>query len=146
MKKILNDNRGASIVEFAIIAPLLFMLFFGIIEMGIYIYNQQMLTNAAREGARVGIIASDPRVPATGANSIESVVQNYCANHMITFGSNNNPILDPDPPSGYATDAAFGDQLEVRVTYQYSFLVFPNFIPGLNKLQNMAAFATMRYE
>jgi hypothetical protein len=106
-----------------------------------------MLTNAAREGARVGIIATDPRVPATGANSIESVVQNYCADHMITFGSNNNPILNPASPVGYAANAKFGDpSLEVRVTYQYSFLVLPNFIPGINKLQNMVAIATMRYE
>ena len=143
MKKILNDNRGAAAVEFALIAPLLFALFFGIIEFGLYIYNQQMLTNAAREGARVGILATDPRVP---ANSIESVVQNYCAGSMITFGAQNNPILNPNPPSGYASDAAFGDQLVVIVRYQYSFLVIPSFIPGINKLQNMVASATMRYE
>ena len=146
MKKILNDNRGVAIVEFAIIAPLLFTLIFGIIEFGFYIYNLEMLTNAAREGARAGIVATDPRVPATGDNSIESVVQNYCADHMITFGTKNNPILNPNPPSGYAADAAFKDQLEVRVTYQYSFLVLPNFIPGIKKLQNMVATATMRYE
>ncbi len=113
MKKILNDNRGAAAVEFALIAPLLFALFFGIIEFGLYIYNQQMLTNAAREGARVGILATDPRVP---ANSIESVVQNYCAGSMITFGAQNNPILNPNPPSGYASDAAFGDHMQVVST------------------------------
>ena len=150
MKKILNDNRGVAIVEFAIIAPLLFTLIFGIIEFGFYLYNQEMLTNAAREGARAGIVATDPRVPATGDNSIEYVVQHYCADHMITFGNKNNPILDPNPPSGYAADAEFGDQLVVRVKYHYSFFVLPSFIPGIQKLQteieNMVATATMRYE
>jgi Flp pilus assembly protein TadG len=141
-----KGQRGAAVVEFAVVLPLLLVILFGIIEFGFYIYNLHMLTNASREGARVGIVASIPRVPATGANSIQSVVQNYCAGYMVTFGASNTPILNPNPPVGYSSTAAFGVPLTVRVTYQYSFLVIPDFIPGIQKLQNMQATAVMRYE
>ena len=140
----IRNQKGVAMVEFAIVLPILIVLLFGIIEFGFYIYNQQMLTNAAREGARVGIVASIPRVPPA---TIESVVQNYFDDYAITFGAQNNVILDPNPPDGYSPNAAFGDPpLEVTVSYQYSFLIVPNFIPGINNLQDMTATAAMRYE
>jgi len=116
---------------------------FGIIEFGMLVYNQQVITNASREGARVGIVASVPRVPATGTNSIDSVVQNYCANHLVTFGTQNNPVTTV---IGYSATAPFSSDLTVQVNYQYSFLVIPNFIPSTTSLLNMQAVTVMRYE
>ena len=49
-------QEGASAVEFAIILPLLLILVFGIIEFSILFYDKAMITNASREGARVGIV------------------------------------------------------------------------------------------
>lgn len=43
-------------VEFALIAPLFFLLLFSIIEFGRAVYYIQMLNNAAREGARYAIV------------------------------------------------------------------------------------------
>jgi len=150
MKMNLKDTRGAALVEFTIILPLLIVLLFGIIEFGFLLYNQQMLTNAAREGARAGIVASIPRLPPSSNDpndvTIESVVQNYFDYYAITFGAQNNVILDPDPPVGYDANADFGDHLEVKVSYQYSFLLLPAFLPGIGKLQDMGATAVMRYE
>ena len=39
-------------VEFALVAPLLFVLLFGIIESCLILYDQAFITNASREGAR----------------------------------------------------------------------------------------------
>ena len=50
------DETGASAVEFAIVAAILFMLVFGIIQFGIAYYRLQGLQAAAREGARVASI------------------------------------------------------------------------------------------
>jgi TadE-like protein len=50
--------RGQSLVEFALIAPLLFLLVTGIITLGIAVFYQQQLTNAAREAARYAAIHS----------------------------------------------------------------------------------------
>lgn len=50
--------RGQTMTEFALVAPLFFMLLFGIIVFGMAIFYQQQLTNAAREGARYAAIHS----------------------------------------------------------------------------------------
>jgi Flp pilus assembly protein TadG len=48
-----KERDGATAVEFVVVLPILLMLLFGIISMGL-IWNQQLtLTQAAREGARL---------------------------------------------------------------------------------------------
>lgn len=47
-------------MEFALVAPLLFLLAFGIVDFGRAMFYQNEITNAAREGARVAILASNP--------------------------------------------------------------------------------------
>jgi len=142
MKKF-KEHKGAAAVEFAIVLIPLILLVFGAIEFGVLLYNQQVITNASREGARAGIVSQSPRVTPA---EISTIVNDYAADHLITFGTNNLPTLNPDPPTGYAADAGFGTDLTVRVTYQYEFLVIPNFIPGLNNISNMTATTVMKYE
>ena len=50
-----SQRLGAAAVEFAIVAPLFFMLVFGCIEFGRALMVQQILTNASRVGAREAI-------------------------------------------------------------------------------------------
>lgn len=52
-------QRGATVVEFAIIAPLLFLLLFGIIEFGRVIATYTGVFTAAREGARYAVAVGD---------------------------------------------------------------------------------------
>lgn len=47
-------------VEFALMAPMLFLVLFGIIDFGRATFYSNEITNAAREGARVAILASNP--------------------------------------------------------------------------------------
>lgn len=47
-------ERGASLVEFAIVLPILMMLLFGIVTGGLALNSKNSLNNAAREGARYG--------------------------------------------------------------------------------------------
>ena len=54
--------RGQAMVEFALVAPLFFILLFGIIEAGRFIFYYETLNNATREGARYAIV--------NGANTI----------------------------------------------------------------------------
>ncbi len=58
--------RGQSLVEFALIAPLLVALIVGIIELGILFSVYVGLTNSAREGARAGAIYQAGRTPTNG--------------------------------------------------------------------------------
>ena len=146
MRKKFASQKGASLVEFALILILLIVITFGIIEFGMLIYNKQVITNASREGARAGIVASLPRVSDAG---IDSVVQNYCANHLVTFGAQNDPVTTV---TGYSPTALLGSDLQVAVAYNYHFLILPNFLPGIDelldddKLFNIQAVTVMRYE
>jgi hypothetical protein len=55
-------SRGQALVEFALIAPVLFLVLFAIFDVGrlIYVYNN--LANSTRQAARAGIVAqyTDP--------------------------------------------------------------------------------------
>ena len=57
-----KKERGASAVEFAIIASVLFMVLFGTIQFGIAYNRYQGLQAGAREGARLGSLQSTPKL------------------------------------------------------------------------------------
>ena len=54
-----RNERGAAAVEFALVLPLLVLLFAGIAELGRIYYLQATLSGAAREGARVMAVQND---------------------------------------------------------------------------------------
>jgi Flp pilus assembly protein TadG len=56
--KPLRGQRGATAVEFAIIAPVLFMIIFGIIGFGIAFMQLQTIRGAVREGARISAVGA----------------------------------------------------------------------------------------
>ncbi|MCB2294204.1 pilus assembly protein [Clostridium algoriphilum] len=53
----LRNEKGQSLVEFAILLPLLILLLMGILEFGIMLNSYLTIHNSAREGARLGIVA-----------------------------------------------------------------------------------------
>jgi len=140
-----NSQAGIAFVEFAIILPLLLLITFGTIEFGLLMFNKQIITNASREGARAGIVASTERLPYTGTPSITSVVLEYCSNHLITFRNPEPPkvIIKPIP---YDKHAAFQVPLTVKVTYKYSWLAPIWGTIGIPDPLTIAAETTMKYE
>lgn len=103
--KLFTNKRGTSVVEFAIILPVLMVIVFGIIEFGILFYNKAVITNASREGARFGIVQANVRPT---LSDITAVVNSYCSNNLL-FGSTTLPAVSaPDAPC-----AAFGNDLTV---------------------------------
>jgi hypothetical protein len=51
-----SRSRGQALTEFALVAPLFFLLLFAIIEGGRFILYYETLSNATREGARYAIV------------------------------------------------------------------------------------------
>jgi Flp pilus assembly protein TadG len=106
-------------VEFALIAPLLFLLVFGIIDFGLGLSASVTVNNAAREGARLAAVDPDPaRVDAAVRAATKSLNQ---AALSVTVA-----CARPDGtvcPGGLAGGAS-GDQATVTVTYNYG-LVTP---------------------
>lgn len=131
----LKSENGVSAVEFALIAPLLFVLTFGIIEFGILLFDKAVVTNASREGARAAIVYTDV-INEDGTHTyspadyeaISAVVARYTDAYLINLGGISIPTVDPliyTGPSGTGAPESGGD-VTVRVTYRYNFLVFPD--------------------
>jgi Flp pilus assembly protein TadG len=119
----LSNQHGATLVEFAIVGLLFFTILFGMIEFGLLMFNQQVITNAGREGARLGIVArpDDYKVDKT---AIEDEVRSYAENHIVSFGNKNfNVAASFESDLNYCEK--FKDELTVSVTYDYSFLFLP---------------------
>lgn len=62
-----RKKRGAAIIEFAVLLPLLLIIVFGIIEFGFLWLQSHYIANAAREGARIA--AKLPEVDDTNGGS-----------------------------------------------------------------------------
>lgn len=66
----IDEERGQTMAEFAIVLPILAVLLFGVIQFGIVFNNYVTLTDAVRAGARAAAVsrqASDPTGTATAA-------------------------------------------------------------------------------
>lgn len=138
--KKINNQNGVAAVEFAIIVPLLLVLTFGIIEFGILLFNKAMITNASREGARLGSLYKSPYY--TDAE-ITTTVKNHLGSHLITFDA-----AKPDATVTVTRDgsAGIGTLVSVTVDYPYDFLVIPGFIPGIPDEITLQSATTMRVE
>jgi len=131
----LKREEGAAAVEFALLLPLLMLILFGIIEFGLVLYNQEVITNASREGARYGIVIGSPR-PTTG--QIQGVVNTYLTNAGLNSGNASISVAGAQGTSG--------SDLTVGVVYPYTFLVLPNFAAGLSDNLNLNATTVMKLE
>ncbi len=69
-KSRLRRRRGAALVEFALISSLLFLLLFGVIEVGLLLGDQAQVGAAAREAARAAAVGSTiETAEASGVNA-----------------------------------------------------------------------------
>src|SRR5215831_8178385 len=53
-----RSQRGAELIEFALVLPLLLLLVLGIVDFGFLFQRMEVITNAAREGARIAVLPS----------------------------------------------------------------------------------------
>jgi Flp pilus assembly protein TadG len=52
-RRLVRNQRGAALVEFAIVAPVFLLLLSGVIENGVVLFTQSLLDNATRDAARL---------------------------------------------------------------------------------------------
>ena len=76
-----GDERGALIVEFALIVPILFFLVFGIVDFGRAYFTMNNLAAAVREGARYASVVPNPPQA-----SDTSTIQQRVIDFSQTFG------------------------------------------------------------
>lgn len=99
-------HSGQELAEFAIVLPLLLLVAFGVLDLGRIFHAAITITNAAREGARYGIIHSDD------TDGIVDATLTEAQNSGIDLSTS---IIDVGCPEGC------GSGLPIRVTVEYHF-------------------------
>ena len=117
-------SRGQALVEFALVIPVFFMLLFGLIDLGHFVYVSNALNQAAREAARVGSVAGFTQ-DCSGVPSRAQCIQQVAVGRMAgtptpTVTSGCSRIIGTGPITVGADQCRAGDRLTVRLTTPYS--------------------------
>ena len=123
-RRLRKNERGTSLIEFALVLPILLALVIGIIEFGWLFNGYITITGAAREGARVAVVGKD--------DLIVTVVKNHLDHLQIV-----NLSIDPG-------SAVPGEERAVVVSGNLPLLT--GFFPFIDNPFPLQATATMRQE
>ena len=124
-------RRGAAAAEFAIVAPVFFLMVIGFIEIGRALMVQQVLINASRVGARMASTTG------SSTGSVETAVQDYTTSVAV-------PGVDVAVSPNPATAAA-GTTMTVTASVPFndvSWMSSPWFLGG----RTLSATSKMRKE
>jgi Flp pilus assembly protein TadG len=111
----LRDERGSALLETALTLPLILLVSVSIFEFGRAYQMEQVLTNAAREGARVAVL------PGTSATDVQSRVVGYLNSGQVPDASTATVTVTSNVPISIGTGTANGSR--VTVNYPFSFIV-----------------------
>jgi Flp pilus assembly protein TadG len=106
-----SSERGAELIEMVVVLPLLLLVMFGIVDFGFMFQRYVVLTNAAMEGARVGIL------PGYTEADVQARAESYAATGGVP-----GPVtavaatVSLDEPDGGVWPA-----VEVTVTHPYQY-------------------------
>jgi Flp pilus assembly protein TadG len=120
IRRRLRLERGAELIEMALVLPLLMLIIMGIIDFGFLFREMSVVTNAAREGARAGVLP-DYSADANVSNRVQQYLN--ASGISVTCPSADCVVSSPTiaiTPTGYPSYNA----RDVRVTifHQFSFL------------------------
>jgi Flp pilus assembly protein TadG len=143
MRKRLRNQRGAALLEAAITIPLILLISVAIFEFGRAFQTWQVLTNAAREGARMAVING------TTDEQIRTRVRDYLDSGGLALARSTDVNVQ------VVRDVPFGQSNASQITINYPFnfmvlnpivrLVVPGSDTGAGPL-SMGASALMRNE
>ena len=133
----IDRRRAASMVEFAAVAPLFFLLLFGFFEYARFLFTVQLVNNAAREGARYAVVnTTTVATPSAATLAVQTYVDNYLAGqggsqYVGYTPAANISVYTADPITGQNTsipwqNAGWGSGIGVSVSGNYQPIV-----PGL---------------
>ena len=126
-RNLLTQQQGQSLVEFALLLPILVVVMFGTVELGRLWMTMNLLTGAAREGARVAAVTA-PNVA-----QVQSAANNVLAAVNITGAT--VTVVGPNASN------------TVIVTVQLNYTVLTGaIVPGLNRTLQLSRSASMRWE
>ncbi|MGE3315220.1 MAG: TadE/TadG family type IV pilus assembly protein [Planctomycetaceae bacterium] len=139
-----NQRRGAVIVEMALTLPLFFMVVLGIVEFGRAMMVSQLLTNAAREGARLAILSGNTN------EDVENAVTEFLelsANidaGVVTVNISITPAAGNPDPGGQIANAQSRDlcSISVQVPFDEVSYIRADYLAG----KSLVGTCAMRHE
>src|SRR3954451_23114247 len=116
MRRLLGNERGTALLETAMTLPLLLIVSVGIFEFGRAFQTWQVLTNAAREGARIAVM------PNSVPGGVQTIVKNYMTDGQLDGPAITSATVTVDPTAtvgigGGATASA----TVVTISYPFQF-------------------------
>ena len=122
-----KSERGVATVEAAVILLAFLMFLFGVLEAGRFINTYQVLTNAAREGARLAV------TPLYGTNTLPttSEVQDR-VNQFLSSGNISGATTTVNPAVSVVTGSVTTTYTQVTVQVPYQVITVSSFFNALN--------------
>jgi Flp pilus assembly protein TadG len=137
-----SGESGAELIEFALALPLFLLVVLGIIDFGFLFQRYEVITNAAREGARVAVLPNY-----VDADVLARVDQYLTAGGLT--GVHDAPVIVHPPPVQVGAECVAVTSVTVTYPYSYSFVggVAAYFgAGGLASRTSLTATAEMRNE
>lgn len=153
-------EKGATLVEFVLVLPLLLLFTFAIIEFSVLMYDKAVITLGSREGARAAVVwrpdptefLDKPAVMGEVDKFLGVEVDGTAPSRLISFGDKNtalldyvvqwSPVKDSWPPITSPIEEFDSDTdvyMRVIIRYRYDFMVLQallsNFFPDGLTLQ-----------
>jgi Flp pilus assembly protein TadG len=147
-----SAESGVTTVEAAIFLIALFMLILGVIEAGQFMKTRQVLTNAAREGARFAVAPTSGTNTLPGEAEVQAKVNSFLAAAGVAGATTTTKCptsaaevcTTKDSSMSVNTGLVTTEYTEVTVAKPYSVLTAPGFFSALSI--NLQGKALMRRE
>ena len=117
MRRRTDKERGVIAVEFAIVFPLLALIFFGIVQFGIAFSKYEVYTGAAREGARFAAVRCAPlRTNGCLPGDISNKVISAAAGYAIT-GTPTGSIVCSGSTVGQSVTVSWTQSIAISIPF-----------------------------
>jgi Flp pilus assembly protein TadG len=135
-RTLIRSDRAQSLVEFALIVPILLILVFGIIDFGMGLRAYISVSSATREGARFAIVGNAPgtftsggageRNGSTTTTAVGKVCQTISGLNLANLQKVNVQVCDTASPPVCSTattsNMLSGKSIRVTADYQYHYI------------------------
>lgn len=128
-------KRGAALVEFAVVTPVLLAILFGIMEFGQLFRVRQTAQHAAREGCRMAVLQSTAKPYSASSSPVYQRISEIMTAGGVAFSGGMLSITE---------DTAGNPTVSVTITVPYSDVSITGFIGQVT--ENVSGTCSMRKE
>jgi Flp pilus assembly protein TadG len=130
-----RDQRGTALIEMALTLPLMLLVSAGIFEFGRAYQTWQVITNAAREGARIAVL------PGTTDSMVTDRVKTYLSDGQLSAYASATVAVKRDATISMGTGTASASR--ITVSYPFTFVVMQPISKLISPTSTLGAPLTM---